>query len=213
MPLILLPPSRLLSISDGDTPEVKMGVRLLGIDAPELHFSLGSSPESQDPVFAKLPKLKAYKNLPKALRDYLAPRLEGAGARRKKWSLAAKTALEAIKDKALVIKGTKSKRDIFSALPPAALDRYGGLLTCRARARSLRWGSAAPPQRMLRILLLPALAKSSFALGDLPVPQTPSPAPVRAKRVPGFMGAWLSKEERAGKRAQPTFNLRMLQGG
>ena len=26
----------------GDTPEVKMGVRLLGIDAPELHFPLGS---------------------------------------------------------------------------------------------------------------------------------------------------------------------------
>lgn len=30
MPLLHLPPSRVLSISDGDTPEVKKGVRLLG---------------------------------------------------------------------------------------------------------------------------------------------------------------------------------------
>ena len=29
MPLILLSPSSLLSISDGDTPEVKMGVRMV----------------------------------------------------------------------------------------------------------------------------------------------------------------------------------------
>jgi endonuclease YncB( thermonuclease family) len=33
---VIMPPSRLLSISDGDTPEIKTGVRLLGIDAPEL---------------------------------------------------------------------------------------------------------------------------------------------------------------------------------
>ncbi len=31
MPLILLSPSSLLSISDGDTPEVKMGVRMPGV--------------------------------------------------------------------------------------------------------------------------------------------------------------------------------------
>ena len=82
MPLILLPP---LSISDGDTPEVKMGVRLLGMDAPELHFPLGSDPVCQGPFSAKLPKLKVYKDLPQALRGYLTPRLEGAGTRQKKW--------------------------------------------------------------------------------------------------------------------------------
>lgn len=48
MPLLLLPPSRLLSISDGDTPEGKMGVWLLGSDAPELHFPLGPGPVSQE---------------------------------------------------------------------------------------------------------------------------------------------------------------------
>jgi endonuclease YncB( thermonuclease family) len=40
--LIVLSPSSLLSISDGDTPEVKMGVRMLGIDAPELHLMIAS---------------------------------------------------------------------------------------------------------------------------------------------------------------------------
>jgi hypothetical protein len=44
-------------------------------DAPELHFPLGSAPESQGPVFAKLPKLNAWQTLPQALRGTLAPRL------------------------------------------------------------------------------------------------------------------------------------------
>lgn len=106
MPLIPLPPSRLLSISGGDTPEVKMGERMLGVDAPELHFPLGSSPESQDPVFAKLPTLKAWQSLPQALRDYLTPRLEGAGTRQKKWGLKAKAAFEAVVAEGLAVKGT-----------------------------------------------------------------------------------------------------------
>lgn len=41
MPLIVLNPSRLLAISDGDTPVVGLPVRLLGIDAPELAFPAG----------------------------------------------------------------------------------------------------------------------------------------------------------------------------
>ena len=73
MPIIVLAPSRLLSISDGDTPEVKMGVRLLGIDAPELHFPLGSSPESQDPVFAEFPTLRAWQSVTQALGDCPVP--------------------------------------------------------------------------------------------------------------------------------------------
>lgn len=48
MPLIQLPPSHLLSISDGDTPEVEMEVRMLGIDAPELHFPQGLDVAEQD---------------------------------------------------------------------------------------------------------------------------------------------------------------------
>jgi endonuclease YncB( thermonuclease family) len=39
---IVLSPASLLSISDGDTPEVKMGVRMLEIDAPELHFKIAA---------------------------------------------------------------------------------------------------------------------------------------------------------------------------
>lgn len=49
MPVIVLALSRLPSISDGNTPEVKMGRRMLGIDTPELHFSMGSGPVSQNP--------------------------------------------------------------------------------------------------------------------------------------------------------------------
>jgi hypothetical protein len=38
VPVIQLTPSQQLSISDGDTPEVKMGRRMLVIDTPELPF-------------------------------------------------------------------------------------------------------------------------------------------------------------------------------
>lgn len=71
MTTILLPPSHLSSISDGDTPEVKMGLRMLGIDAPELHFPQTQSPVTQNPVLLNLPKTNAYKNLPAGLRDHL----------------------------------------------------------------------------------------------------------------------------------------------
>jgi endonuclease YncB( thermonuclease family) len=41
MSLITMPASHLFSFPDGDTLVIKMGVRMLGIDAPELHFPEG----------------------------------------------------------------------------------------------------------------------------------------------------------------------------
>ena len=154
MPLIVLPPSLLLSISYGDTPEVKMGVRLLGIDAPELHFPLGSSPESQDPVFAKLPKVKVYKNLPQALRDYLAPRLEGAGTRQKKWGLQAKAAFEAFVKDGLAIPGKTAKRELFMACGAEVLDRYGRILAYIGPCVPKAERGGAPPPSTFNLLML-----------------------------------------------------------
>ena len=46
-----------------------MGVRMLGIDTPELHFPGTSSPDKQDPVLVKLPKNASFKKLPKGIRE------------------------------------------------------------------------------------------------------------------------------------------------
>lgn len=128
MPLALLSPSSLLSISDGDTPEVKMGVRMLGIDTPELHFPGTGSPDRQDPVLVKLPSMTTFQNLPKELRDYLEPRLEGAGTRQKKWSLLAKAELEKIVEEGLRVEGKKQRRKLFLACGEEVIDCYGRIL-------------------------------------------------------------------------------------
>ena len=75
-----------------------MGVRMLGIDTPELHFPGNSNPEKQDPILAELHKSALFKKLPEELKNYLLPRLEGAGSRQKKWAKLAKVALEEIVD-------------------------------------------------------------------------------------------------------------------
>lgn len=146
MSLILLSPSSLLSISDGDTPEVKMGVRMLGIDTPELHFPGTGSPDRQDPVLARLPGTAAFQKLPKALREYLEPRLEEAGSRQKKWALLAKEALVRIVEEGLrvvenpspalpllkgegaTVKKKGKRRKMFLACGEEVIDCYGRIL-------------------------------------------------------------------------------------
>jgi endonuclease YncB( thermonuclease family) len=128
MSLITMPASKLLSISDGDTPEIKMGVRMLGIDAPELHFPEGRDVAQQDAVLAGLLKLAAWKALPKELQCYLAPKLDKAGSLEKAWGLKAKAAFEAMVADGLAIKGSKAKRTMFFALPPVPFDCYGRIL-------------------------------------------------------------------------------------
>ncbi|HQO19985.1 MAG TPA: thermonuclease family protein [Acidobacteriota bacterium] len=128
MPLALLSPSSLLSISDGDTPEVKMGVRMLGIDTPELHFPGTGSPDRQDPALARLPGTAAFQKLPKALREYLEPRLEEAGTRQKKWALLAKEALVRIVEEGLRVEGKKQRRKLFLACGKEVIDCYGRIL-------------------------------------------------------------------------------------
>ena len=130
MPLIILSPSRLLSISNGDTLDVKLGVRMLGIDSPELHFPEGKDVAKTDPLLAGLPKNAAFKKLPKELRAYLAPRLKGAGSRQKEWGLKAKEALKVTAGKAVAAPQAKPgpPPKPFMACGPQVFDRYGRIL-------------------------------------------------------------------------------------
>ena len=187
MSLILLSPSSLLSISDGDTPEVKMGVRMLGIDTPELHFPGNSNPEKQDPILLKLPEKDVFKKLPEELKNYLLPRLEGAGKRQKKWAKLAKVALEEIVDVSFYSVG---KGKTLSNSPFVKGENQSSSLKKRdTEGRKFNRGNR-------KIFL--AVGKEVIDCYG---------------RILAYCGPYLTKEERKVLGQPDTFNLKMLKLG
>lgn len=168
MSLILLNPSSLISISDGDTPEVKMGVRMVGIDTPELHFPGNSSPEKSDPLLAKLPSTAQFKKLPKELREYLEPRLEKGGEIQKKWALKAKEALERIVSEGLK-REKGGRRKVFLACGKEVIDCYGRILAFAGpfMTKEEREEFGQPDTFNLRML------KEGFAVSNIHFPNIP----------------------------------------
>lgn len=194
MPVIQLAPSRLLSISDGDTPEVKMGIRMLGIDTPELHFPLGSDPVSQDPVLEGLPKTAAWQKLPKALQDYLTPRLIKAGTRQKAWGLKAKAAFQA-----MVTEGLAMPRGVLQlssrGLPQGAsgTGSHGEI-----PGEGPSGGRPRNDKKEKRRQLFMACGPEVFD---------------RYGRILAYVGPLVPKAERGNSAPPDTFNLRLLAEG
>lgn len=125
---IVMSPSRLLDVTDANTLEVKLSIRLFAIDSPEIHYPEGRDVSLMDPLFETIPKLAAWKNLPEELREYLLPKLEKAGTHQRMWGLKAKEAFDGMVNEALSVEGKKKRRPLFYALPPAPFDRNGRVL-------------------------------------------------------------------------------------
>lgn len=72
-----------ISATDGDTPTIQMPVRMLGMDAPELHYggATESNPGKFDTAFSSF-LTKEGSSLDKKLKAYLAPRLKNKGSTR-----------------------------------------------------------------------------------------------------------------------------------
>lgn len=70
---------KFVSATDGDTPTLTMPVRMLGMDAPELHYggATESNPGKYDDAFSKFVS-KQGAGLSDELKDYLAERLDDA---------------------------------------------------------------------------------------------------------------------------------------
>lgn len=98
-----------VSSTDGDTPTIQTPVRMLGMDAPELHFggASESNPDKYDAAFASF-LTTAGRELPAGLKKHLAKRLAGEACKRH-------------------IRAGEAARDHFAAIVKERLDRGLGL--------------------------------------------------------------------------------------
>lgn len=81
--------------TDGDTPTIQLTIRLLGIDAPEIHYPGTQKPSAFDSQLENLLQThrRAFKT--RELRDFLVPRLQNLpGTRQLQWGERARGAFE-----------------------------------------------------------------------------------------------------------------------
>lgn len=166
---IIMPPSKLLEVTDANTLVMRLDIRLINIDSPEVHYPEGRDVALQDKVLEGLPKLAAWKNLPEELRGYLLPRLEKAGTHQKGWGLEAKAAFEAMVREAVTVEGKRTKKPLFFALPPAPFDRNGRILAyVGPYVPSDERGDAPPPPSFNLRLIQEGLAAPYMHIKNIP---------------------------------------------
>lgn len=122
---------KLLRITDGDTPFISMSVRMLSIDAPEVHYPGNQKPSKFD---AKLEELADWLQAGKApvdpgLAAYLYPKLAtgSAGALQEQQGKEASAEFQRLLDQKLT-KGSGKKRQLFLRAANEHFDSYGRLL-------------------------------------------------------------------------------------
>jgi len=116
--------------TDGDTPTVSLNIRLINVDAPEVHYPGNSKPSNHDKLLANL--LQTHGGMfPPELRHYLAPRLKGKpGTDQETWGNKAREAFKQIADELLEYDAEKNRyrRKVFLTIGESPFDRYKRLL-------------------------------------------------------------------------------------
>lgn len=123
-----------VSATDGDTPTLQFPVRMLGIDAPELHYQGASSttPSKYDVPFSTF-LTAAGKDLDAGLKQYLAKKLlNNACTRHIAAGQATFEHFQAMAQKRLARTGKNGKpitpRHIFAMVAEEVFDRHGRML-------------------------------------------------------------------------------------
>ena len=118
--------------TDGDTPFVEMAIRMLSIDAPEVHYPGTSKPSKHDGALAKLGKALAggaHPTIPKRLRERLVHCLDDrAGTRQLEQGEKASQAFTAMMDARMKTASGKGKRRLFLRSSDEPFDDHGRLL-------------------------------------------------------------------------------------
>ena len=119
-------------ITDGDTPYILMSIRMLSIDAPEVHYPGNKKPSTQDENFAELAQWIKDRKAPVSpdLGEYLYPKLASgdAGTRQETQGKKAAEAFQDLLDEKLK-SPTGKKRTLFIHAANEHFDQYGRLLT------------------------------------------------------------------------------------
>jgi len=126
-----LSPSRLVDVSDGDTPNIRMPVRMLSVDTPEVTAKSEAGAARVDARFLELAEWIRSGHAPigPAFRDHILPKLETgtAGSLQFVQGQAASAYLEARIDERIARPG-KDPRSLFLRAADERFDRNGRLL-------------------------------------------------------------------------------------
>lgn len=121
-------------ISDGDTPNIRMSIRMLSIDSPETGVTKSREGLTKDDMIQLLPELRDWVSDPaspveQGLADYLRGRLDRPDAAEAHWKQGAraKDGFKEIAQRRLA-KPTGGKRPLFLRAADERFDQYGRLL-------------------------------------------------------------------------------------
>jgi len=197
---------RLLDISDGDTPNIRMNVRMLSIDTPEKRPTgrIRNADRLQEAFLATADWIETGTSpVPEALAAHLLPRLRRADAvaRHLDQGRRATEAFEALKEEKLR-RPTGSVRPLFVRVADERFDRYGRLLAYVAPSYTAE--ERAAMTRLERATFNLLMIESGWAAPFVLYPSIPGERDlpllmrVAAEAVAEGRGAWGEADMLAG---------------
>jgi len=140
-------------VEDGDTLFINEGIRLLGIDTPEIHFPGRSRPSNHDEALQDLSYELTEAGVNSGLASHLRRRLRGrAGTRQLEQGEEATEALRDAVDTRLARYSDRtgnriSDRDLYIQVASEVFDHYGRMLAYVAPSYTRREREEIPPSR------------------------------------------------------------------
>ncbi len=187
-------------VEDGDTVFINEGIRMLGIDTPEIHFPGRSNPSNHDDALEALSRELAQRGVNAGLASHLRNRLRRkAGTRQLHQGDAATEALQSATDTRLARYSERTgnrirDRDLYIHVASDVFDHYGRMLAYVAPSYTRRERREIPPSKRptfnLQMLRL-GWATTIFIYPNIPQRedlQLARRAVRRARR--GKRGAW-----------------------
>jgi endonuclease YncB( thermonuclease family) len=143
-----------ISATDGDTPTIQTPIRMLGMDAPELHYggATEKNPGKFDTAFASFLS-GAGKNLDSGLRDHLAARLDASASTRhiQAGAAAYEHFQRIVEDRLRRVSEATGKelapRKLFTMVSQQVFDRYGRMLAYVAPAYTKEERDSIAPEK------------------------------------------------------------------
>jgi endonuclease YncB( thermonuclease family) len=177
-----------VSATDGDTPTIQVPIRMLGMDAPELHYGGATSdhPDKFDAAFAAF-LAGAGKDLDAGLRKHLEVRLDATACTRH--IEAGKTAFThysaIVEERLRRVSATSGKvltpRKLFTMVSSQAFDRYGRMLAYVAPSYTKEERDRTPPEKRPTFNL--QMMQDGHASSLVIYPNLPKPADLMMVRT------------------------------